>query len=161
MGYVYVSDNYNHRIQKFTFEGKFMGWIGKCTAGPNCDLNYDGAKDFGCNANTCTGLGPGHIVSQFHFSLGIAVDSSGNIYVADSVNNRIQKFSSNGSFIATWGSQCNLSNGTGCIDPDGPTGPLSLGDGQFSSIGDVAIDSLDRVYVSDSGNNRIEVFAPK
>ena len=35
---------------------------------------------------------------------GVAVDSSGNVYVADSGNNRIQKFDSNGTFITKWGS---------------------------------------------------------
>ena len=34
---------------------------------------------------------------------GIAVDSSGNVYVADADNNRIQKFNSNGTFITKWG----------------------------------------------------------
>ena len=35
---------------------------------------------------------------QFYDSQGIAIDSSGNVYVADSGNNRIQKFDSNGDF---------------------------------------------------------------
>ncbi|MGA9154833.1 MAG: SBBP repeat-containing protein [Candidatus Nitrosopolaris sp.] len=34
---------------------------------------------------------------------GFAVDSAGNIYVADSGNDRIQKFDSNGTFITKWG----------------------------------------------------------
>src|SRR4249919_3565176 len=34
---------------------------------------------------------------------GIATDSSGNVYVADASNNRIQKFDSSGSFLARWG----------------------------------------------------------
>ena len=33
-----------------------------------------------------------------------SVDSAGNVYVADTGNNRIQKFTSNGTFITTWGS---------------------------------------------------------
>ena len=35
---------------------------------------------------------------------GVATDSSGNVYVADIDNNRIQKFDSNGNFITKWGS---------------------------------------------------------
>ena len=34
---------------------------------------------------------------------GIAVDQEGNVYVADTANNRIQVFSSNGTFISKWG----------------------------------------------------------
>ena len=38
-----------------------------------------------------------------HSPSGIATDTSGNVYVTDTVNNRIQKFSSNGTFITKWG----------------------------------------------------------
>lgn len=41
---------------------------------------------------------------QFNVPAGVAVDHAGNVYVADSGNNRIQKFDSIGKFIATWGS---------------------------------------------------------
>src|SRR2546421_5207551 len=48
--------------------------------------------------------------SQFFGAGGVAVDSAGNVYVADIGNHRIQKFSSTGTFIATWGSN-GTSNG--------------------------------------------------
>ena len=42
---------------------------------------------------------------QFDSPHGIALDSSGNVYVVDYYNNRIQKFDSNGTFITRWGSE--------------------------------------------------------
>jgi len=70
-GFVYVADTGNHRIQKFGPDGKFVQqW---------------GALD---TMNRPTdGVGAG----QFSSPYGIAVDAKGNLYVADSENDRIQK----------------------------------------------------------------------
>jgi|SRR3989344_8187672 len=46
----------------------------------------------------------GEIEEEFYYPRGIDIDAQGNVYVADSVNNRIQKFNSNGVFIRSWGS---------------------------------------------------------
>src|ERR687894_2194345 len=74
-------------------------------------------------------------------SEGIAVDSSsGNVYVADTVNNRIQIFSNNGTFIAEWGR-------------------YGTGNGSLSSPRGIALDQAGNVYVADTGNNRIQVFS--
>jgi PKD repeat protein len=82
---------------------------------------------------------PGSGDGQFSNPQGITTDSSGNIYVADRNNNRIQKFSSTGTFLAKWGSQ-------------------GIGYGQFSQPWSVAVDSSGNSYVSDYGNNRIQKF---
>ena len=76
---------------------------------------------------------------QFLGPIGVAVDSSGNVYVTDSHNNRIQKFDSNGTFITKWGS-----NGSA--------------DGQFGNQSYIALDSSDNVYVADYYNHRIQKF---
>ena len=50
----------------------------------------------------------GSYSSDQHDSVrNVAVDSSGNVYVADTANDRIQKFDSNGNFITKWGSYGN------------------------------------------------------
>jgi DNA-binding beta-propeller fold protein YncE len=79
---------------------------------------------------------------QFVQPFGVAVDSSGNnVYVADTRNNRIQKFDSNGTFITKWGN-------TGSED------------GQFVKPFGLAVDSSgNNVYVADTSNNRIQVFS--
>ena len=45
----------------------------------------------------------GQRMASFIHPSGVAVDTSGNVYVADSGNNRIQKFDSNGTYITQWG----------------------------------------------------------
>ena len=42
---------------------------------------------------------------QFTFPHSLAVDNLGNIYVGDTGNKRIQKFSPNGTFLTSWGSE--------------------------------------------------------
>jgi tripartite motif-containing protein 71 len=59
---------------------------------------------------------------QFFSPGAVAVDSSDNVYVADELNHRIQKFDSDGIFITKWGS-------------------FGVGDGQFISHSGVAVDS--------------------
>ena len=76
---------------------------------------------------------------QFYSAEGVTVDSSGNIYVADSGNNRIQKFDSSGTYLSKFGS-----SGTG--------------DGQFSTPRDVTVDSSGNIYVLDKNNKRIQKF---
>ena len=76
LGYVYVADTGNSRVQKFTCNGTFVTkW---------------GTK----------GIGDGEFSSHAH---GIAIDQSNNVYVTDRFNNRIQKFTSNGTFLTKWG----------------------------------------------------------
>ena len=78
--------------------------------------------------------------SQFRSPNGIAVDASGNVYVADSGNHRIQKFTSAGGYITQWGS-------------------YGSGNSQFQNPRGIAIDASGNVYVIDSWNNhRIQKF---
>jgi len=135
-GNIYVVDSGNHRIQKFDSTGKFLGKWGT------------------------RGSGDG----QFEFPIGIALDSSGRFaYVTDKGNHRIQKFDVSSSpvrFVTKWGSECNLTvtPPTGrCLDPDG-AGPLQVGDGQFFEPQAVVVDGAGNVYVSDTGNHRIQKF---
>lgn len=100
---------------------------------------------------------------QFRRPQGIAVDSQGRIYVADTENHRIQVFDPSTfkltqkkpSFV--WGGRCLLRTGEGCRDPDGG-GPLAPGDGQFDGPTDIVVDAAGNVYVVDSGNHRIQKF---
>jgi streptogramin lyase len=71
---------------------------------------------------------------------GTAVNSEGAILVADSANNRIEKFSSEGIYVSSFGT-------------------LGSGNGQLKEPQGLAIDSSGNVWVADTGNNRIEEFS--
>jgi len=71
--------------------------------------------------------------------IGLAVADGGNVYVADTGNNRIQVFDAEGTFLFEWGS-------------------FGTGAGQFKTPSDVAIDELGNVYVVETHNHRVQVF---
>lgn len=91
----------------------------------------------------------------------VAVGPEGSLVIADSGNNRIVVLDPAGNFLFEMGSLCRLSDGEagGCVDPDG-SGPLQLGDGQFNEPWGVAVDAAGQIYVADTWNGRIQVFAP-
>jgi tripartite motif-containing protein 71 len=80
-------------------------------------------------------LGP---YGRLQSSEGIAIDGRGHVYVADTGNNRIVKFSAGGAVMETWG---------------------STGYGKLTSPQGVATDSADNVYVADAKSNRIVKFS--
>jgi sugar lactone lactonase YvrE len=158
---VYVADNGNSRIVKFTSNGSYLIQWGN-TAG-NGKLNgptgvaTDSLGDVYVtdNSNTCVIKydsngnyllkwgSKGTNNGQFNNPSGITVDSWGNVYVGDSnptsltINNRIEKFDSNGNFILQWGNP-------------------GTGSGQLYNPEGVGVDSLGNVYVADTSNNNIQ-----
>jgi len=77
-------------------------------------------------------------------SLSVAVDSAGNLYIADSLNNRIRKVS-NGVITTVAGS--------GTLGFNGDNGPATSA--QLSNPLSVAVDSGGNLYIADSGNRRV------
>jgi uncharacterized protein (TIGR03663 family) len=77
-GSVYVTDTWNHRIEKFTAAGKFISAWGT--------------------------FGQGETPDSFYGPRGLAVDTNGNVYVTDTGNKRVAVFDGNGNFITTFGS---------------------------------------------------------
>ncbi|WP_376792566.1 flippase activity-associated protein Agl23 [Thermoflexus sp.] len=129
-GTIYVTDGRNHRIQVFAPDGRFLrAW------GSFCAL-YEAGQP-GCVDPD----GPG----QFNEPWGIAVAPDGSIYVADLWNHRIQQLAPDGRFLRAWGGFAPISE-----DPQDQPG-LFYGPRELAVVGD-------RLYVTDTGNKRVQVF---
>ena len=85
------------------------------------------------------GQGKGN--GQFNFPRGLAVDNAGNIFVSDTNNGRIQKFSPTGVFLSV-------------------IGKTGQGPGEFREPGGIAVDSSGNIYVADVSNNRVQKLKP-
>jgi streptogramin lyase len=132
-GNLFVADEYNHRIDEFTAAGAFVatfGW-GVNTGAPAFEV---------CTSSTCHSGINGSGNGQFSYPLSVAVDPSGNVYVDDYGNSRIQKLGPSPTFAYA------------------ATVPFGTGNGQVYFPYDVATDSSGNVFVADSNNNRVQKF---
>ena len=84
---------------------------------------------------------PGTDPGQFRSLNAVALDRDGNIYAADSLNDRIQKLAPDGSPLAQWGT-------------------LGSGPGEFDEPYGVAVDQNGMIYVADLRNGRVQKLAP-
>ena len=125
-GSLYVVDMRNARVEQFAADGTFIRQFGSL----------------------------GHNDGQFwressRGPTGIAVGADGSVYVADTWNYRIQKFSADGQFVAKWGTFVNLTTGQAGADRTGLYGPRGIA---IAPDGDL--------YVTDTGNARVVVYGP-
>ena len=123
---------------------------------------------------------------EFNFPTNLAVDRESRIYVADTLNFRVQVFDRNGAFVKSFGRQgdepgeLNRAKGVGVdseghvyiadssfnnfqiFDPDGNilmfVGTPGIAPGEFFLPAGLFVDTRDRIYVADQGNARVQVF---
>jgi len=81
----------------------------------------------------------GEADGEFMWPTSVALDSKGNLFLADEWLNRISKFTKDGEFIGKWGT-------------------AGSGDGELKGPAGLAIDADDNVIVVDAGNNRVQTF---
>ncbi len=125
------------------FVADYYGWIRKVTAATGVITTIAGNGSIGYS-----GDGGPATSAQFYNPLGVAVDNSGNVYVADSNNGAIRMIAPNG-IISTIA-------GSGTLAYTGDGGPASQA--QFSQVSSVAVDAQGNIYVADTGNSVIRLF---
>jgi sugar lactone lactonase YvrE len=127
-GNLYIADMLNHVIRKWTPRGVVNTLAGNGTAG------------------YAEGVGS---AAQFNSPSGVAVDATGNVYVADKGNHVIRKISPAG----------NVSTLAGTPGTPGSTdGPGTAA--QFNLPSGVALDASGNILVADAGNNKIRKITP-
>lgn len=127
---IYVADVYNGTIRKINARGVVSTIAGQA--------GILGAAD-----------GRGNY-PRFNLPISLAVDGSGNVYVADMLNNAIRKISWTGTVI-TWAGT--MSYVSGYADGFGKGA-------RFSHPCGIAVDKSGNIYVADSGNNTIRRISP-
>jgi len=124
-GYVYIADTGNHRVLVVNPAGTIYKVAGTDASG----YSGEGAVAWASPLNTPT---------------GIAVNSAGDIYVADSGNHRIRKFKIGEAIASIAGT------GTGGFNGDGAPSAT-----QLNSPSSVVVDSTGKLIVADTANNRV------
>ena len=154
-GIVYVADTVNHRIQQFTADGEFISSFGKFGF---VDGGLKTPVDIAISGNFIYVSDPGNnkiekytldgiFLKTFNNSFGgkyitpggLIADPDGNIYLVDTINQRILKIDSEGNTITLWGT-------------------LGNGKGEFLQPTDLVLDNMGYIFVLDSAYNKVQKF---
>lgn len=131
-GNLYIADTFNDRIRKVTTDGNIATLAGSGSTG----FSGDG--------------GPA-LSAALYNPVALAIDAAGNIYIADEVNNRIRKVTTDGMIHTIAGSST-----AGGYSGDGGLAVNAM----LNHPRGVAVDGAGDVYIADSFNQRIRVVLP-
>ncbi|MDH6130310.1 sugar lactone lactonase YvrE [Kitasatospora sp. GP82] len=129
-GVLYISEYYNNRVRKVTADGKISTVAGT------------GAAGFG-------GDGGPAASAQLNLPVGVVVDSTGTLYIAEYSNNRVRKVTTDGKISTV--------AGTGAAGFGGDGGPAASA--QLNYPFGLAVDCVDTLYIADHANNRVRKIA--
>jgi sugar lactone lactonase YvrE len=133
VGNLFIADGDNSRIRKVDTSGIITTVAGDGYMHPNGDIGDSGPAT----------------LAQLNYPTGVAVDSIGNIFIADTNNNRIRKVDTSGIITTVAGS--GPSAYIGGYSGDGGSATLA----QLSSPTGVAVDSTSNLLIADRGSHRI------
>jgi DNA-binding beta-propeller fold protein YncE len=160
-GRLYVPDAGNNRVNVFALDGKPLFDFGGPGSEPGKFINPEAAK-FDSNGRLFVsdlkndriqvfdGEGKllrmfgraGEAIGEFRAPAGLGIDREDNLYVTEIGNNRVQVFDRHGKFLTMWGRKGSAA-------------------GEFSNPHGIIVDrDTGYVYVADTSNNRVQVFAP-
>jgi uncharacterized protein (TIGR03437 family) len=131
-GDIYVADTSNNRIRKVGTDGTVTTVAGTNSAGYTAD---------GVNA----------ALAQLNAPSSVAVDATGNIYIADTGNNRVRRIGTQGTIVTIAGA------GAGGFGGDGGAATSAL----LSGPQGVVVDAAGNVYIADTGNHRVRKVSPQ
>ena len=127
-GNIYIADVSNNRIRKVTIGTGLISTVaGNGTAGYLAD-------------------GVAATATRINAPQGVFVDSAGNIFIADTANNRVRKVAAAGGLISTV-----AGNGTAGFSGDGAAATGA----QLNSPRNVEVDAFGNIYISDRSNQRV------
>ncbi len=130
-GNLYIADTYNHRIRKVDAAGNVS--------------TVAGTGEYGYN-----GDGEPAVQAQLALPQGVAVDGTGNLYIADTFNHRVRKIDAAGNISTVAGT------GKAGYSGDGGTAAQA----QLAGPQGVAVDGAGNIYIADSYNQRIRRLTP-
>jgi tripartite motif-containing protein 71 len=144
---LWVSDFDLHRVVKFAPDGSLIGWLGEKAGG--------GLTGGFVTSGSAQGSGALGGFLRPHMA---RVNHAGDLLVVETGNHRVQRFSSNGTFIGWIGANSNgtLTDGW---QSSGLSGPSSLPGGFNAPVSLQLLDG-DTMIITDNGNHRIQKFGP-
>jgi hypothetical protein len=131
-GNLYIADSYNNRVRKIAAGSGVITTIA------------------GTGISGYSGDGTAAINAQLNWPTALALDSAGNLYVADSYNFVVRKVNTATGVITTYA-------GNGTQGYGGDSGPATSA--QLNIVDGIALDAAGNLYVADSGNNLIRMVA--
>ncbi len=157
-GNIFIADTGYHRVRKVSPNGNITTVAGQGYLGPGGRYGSWGIWGWGYSGDS--GLAADALLYD---PIGLAVDSQGNLFIADSSNHRIRKISPDGTITTVAGSgPCGfIYDGYTFYCPgeySGDGGPAT--NARLNRPTDVEIDNQGNLFIADRGNNRIRKVSP-